>query len=390
MKKFNRNILLFLFVMLFLVCGIRGEYIKSLKEESFKLRTGIYYGNPDSISSFINKVDNLTTADLRYHDEMLDLESVKKNLLGTRVVMTEDATVVKAASGSLFDPYQEANAAEITEKADEIQRIRMLAEVNGAKFLYCPAPGKGVFEAAPANIANYDRIYYKKIREELTARDIATLDFLEAFSTQGIEGKELFFRTDHHWKPAIGLAACQAICSELRDRYGFDVQEDLICIENYDVNTYKDWFLGSYGKKAGRLFTWEGAEDFDVIAPRFRTDFTETVSGREEARTGSFSDTMIYQEKLEKNPYHINNYAAYSGGDFHLQVIQNNLQPERAKILVIRDSFACVVTPFLALQAGELHVVDARNEEFVTGEAVNLETYIKETKPDYVLVLKAF
>ena len=52
----------------------------------------------------------------------------------------------------------------------------------------------------------------------------------------------------------------------------------------------------------------------------------------------------------------------------------------------IRDSFACTVTPFLALQAKELHVIDVRNYSYYVGEKINVYDYIEEIQPDYVIV----
>ena len=85
--------------------------------------------------------------------------------------------------------------------------------------------------------------------------------------------------------------------------------------------------------------------------------------------------------------YHQNPYTVYSGGDHRLQIIRNNLNPKGKKMLIIRDSFACSVTPFLSLQAGELHLCDMR--DFLKGEKMNLASYIEQLKPDYVMILFA-
>lgn len=389
-KRINPYILLFICAMLFLAAGFRGEFFRQTKANLADLRTGLDYGNADSISSFIDKTDKLATETLRYHNRMLDLDSAKENLLGTRIVSTEDATVVKTDSGRLIDPYQELKEDSIKEAADEVQRIQQLADNIGAEFLCCSVPWGGVYETTPPNIPNYDRAHYDAFTEEIRGRNIPYLGMVEVFREQGLPEETLFFRTDHHLQPAAGFAVYQAICKELHDRYGFQPDQEAVDGSNYKTDTYENWFLGSYGKKVGRFFTWDGAEDFEVITPDFPTDFTETVAGREEIRTGAFEETMLYPEYLGKDYYHAKNYCVYSGGDFHLQVIRNNLRPEGPKILVVRNSFACVVTPFLALQAGELHVIDDRDAEHVFGPKADLESYLDGVKPDYVVVLKAF
>jgi hypothetical protein len=112
----------------------------------------------------------------------------------------------------------------------------------------------------------------------------------------------------------------------------------------------------------------------------------ESQPFKDQVREGRFEDTVLYSENLERDYYGKNPYATYSGGDFRLQIIRNNLNPEGARILVVRDSYACVVTPFLALNASEVHVCDVRDFDFV-GEKLNIADYIQEIHPDYVLVV---
>lgn len=108
---------------------------------------------------------------------------------------------------------------------------------------------------------------------------------------------------------------------------------------------------------------------------------------KNEKRNGKFEDTVLFLENMKKDSYGVNTYATYSGGDFRLQIMKNNLNPNGKKILLIRDSYACVVAPFLALQTSELHICDMRNYEYYVGNKLNAEEYIKQIKPDYVLVL---
>ena len=90
---------------------------------------------------------------------------------------------------------------------------------------------------------------------------------------------------------------------------------------------------------------------------------------------------------MKRDYYNINTYATYSGGDFRLQIMKNNFNTNGKKILLIRDSFACVVAPFLALQLSELHICDIRDGDDYAGNIINIKDYIKEVEPDYVVVI---
>ena len=71
-----------------------------------------------------------------------------------------------------------------------------------------------------------------------------------------------------------------------------------------------------------------------------------------------------------------------------MQIMQNHTNPDGPKILLIRNSFSCVVSPFLALQASELHLVDDRDGTYPQGEKVNIEEYIEQEQFDYVIEIK--
>lgn len=70
-----------------------------------------------------------------------------------------------------------------------------------------------------------------------------------------------------------------------------------------------------------------------------------------------------------------------------MQIFRNNLSSDGKKILVFRDSFFNPVAPFLALNTQELHTCDVRSYGEYVGEKIKAEQYIKQIKPDYVIVL---
>lgn len=200
--------------------------------------------------------------------------------------------------------------------------------------------------------------------------------------------KESYFVTDHHWKPEVGFWASGEICKALEEMYGFEFNDAYTDISNYNVEIYEDWFLGSYGKQTGCYYSGKGLDDIALITPKFETNLTEEQPFKQSVRTGSFQESALYMENLrEKDPHVLNPYVVYGGGDFRLQILHNNLNPGGKKFLIIRDSTASVVTPFLSLNAGQLHIMDIRDGESYVGEKLNVYEYIEQIDPDYVMVL---
>ena len=389
MKKGIGNSIVFICAMVFLITGLTGRgMIRGMRQ----ILTEVHQDrtldiNIERFSAWLERIDEVLEESLSYHDWLLDLDSIKQNLEGTRIVVKPDMTVVKTQADRLASFQEEQTIEMIQNNAAYFENIQKIAEENGARFLCCPVPQKAIFETPPSNIVNYNRSNYEKTLKQLEQRQIPYLDLCNHFNEES-EG-DLYFVTDHHWKPLTGFDVSRAICEKLQQLYGFNYQKKYTDLSSYEVKTLRNWFLGALGKKTGRFFVWSAAEDFDLIIPKFETELTEEIPAMNQIRKGDFQDVIFDQKFLIKDYYHSNTYAAYSGGDHRLQIYRNHKMPEGPKIVVVRTSYACVVTPFLALQFSQLHLIDDREGNYPEGDIINLEDYLKTEKPEYVLVIES-
>lgn len=389
MKKFNKNIILFIAVFLFLITGLCSKRLAvNLFHSLENLCRNVVSGKGDAFQTFTEELDRSSEM-LKYHNEMLDISSAKNNLSGARIVFDSEMTIVKADSGVLLGymsttPYSEEF---LQDEVDNIKYYQTLAEANGAGFLYCERAEKSSYETLPPNYISYTAQYKKDLFQAILDNDIPCMSSSALFEEYGMAGEDIFFKTDHHWTPKAGFLVHSGICEKLQELYGFEYNAQYTDLGNYIIETYENWFLGGYGKKCGAYFAGNRVDDFDLITPKFETNFTEEIPTINSTRSGSFEDTMLHKRHLAKGYYEYNAYAAYSGGDFRLQKITNNNLEDGKKIVVIRNSFACVVTPFLALHAKELHVIDLRSGSYPVGEIIDIEAYIREIQPDYVIYL---
>ncbi len=382
MKKFNINCIVAVFAAIFILTGISRSYLGGLKtglvDMFLSVKSLDMAGLVDAEASIESASERLRT-----HGIMMDVDSIRNNLLGTRVVFKDDITVIKANSGSLI---RKSSGFETETSVERIQQIKTIAEDNGAAFLYCNVPKKNLYETGPSNVGDYYQESHNLFISEIDKARIPVLDFSKMFEENNVSGRDVYFYTDHHWKPIYGFMAATAICEELSKRYGFAYDEYYTDIRHYNIQNYANWFLGSYGKKVGRYFTWHGADDFELITPNFETSLIEERPLENKRREGTFEETVLFLSHLEKNYYHKNTYWTYSDGNHGLQIVKNNLNLNGKKILIVRDSFACVVTPFLSLQTKELHVCDIR-DNVIKEERINIDRYIREQKPDYVILI---
>ena len=386
--KFNKNIIVFVVVMVFLLAGFTMQYYDDLKYEliSFAVQNA---DAAEDLPTLLSNIDEISTDKLRYHNAMMDLDSVKQRLLNTRVIKKSDTSmIVRTDCDSLIELQTERFTTEnISAIVNNIAQLQAHAQSNGAEFLYVVAPRKTNAMEVPENVTDYRKENVAALIDELEKQKVNTLDLCQILDEEGRLDENLFFRTDHHWRPEVGFWAAGEICRDLNERYGFEYDTSCTDLSNYNITVYEDSFLGSYGKKVGSYFVSGGAEDFALITPKFKTDFRVSLPRDDEVQTGSFQDAILYKQHLGEDPYQYNQYAAYINGTIPHQTIKNNLNQEDEKIFIIQDSFGCVVTPFLSLQCSELHNVDIR--DFFVGEPENVHDYIETFKPDYVILLYA-
>ena len=387
MRKFNANSIVALFAIVFILLGLGGTCIKRLGFASLELVSALGQGDTAAVLEYRSAVDDITGKGLSYHAMLMDIDSARNNLLGTRVIVKDDSTVIKAVSGKLMEQVERVDDEDIDDAVARIRELQAVAEEHGAGFLYCAAPRKELYEETPGNATNAFKDNYERFVMALRSAGIPLLDCSLVLEEPPLRPEDAFFITDHHWKPTVGFAVAGSICERLASLYGFSYDERLTDLSNYTVTTYPNWFLGSLGKKVGTYFTWQGADDFDLITPDFETAFIEEQPMKGEVRRGAFEDTVLDMANMEKDHYGLIPYATYCGGDYRLQIFTNLQKPDGKKILLVRDSYASVVAPFLALQASELHICDVRDYEYFVGDKLDLGAYISQIEPDYVIVL---
>ena len=180
---------------------------------------------------------------------------------------------------------------------------------------------------------------------------------------------------------AAAAAALAAACTpSIRVEVTNATDTALLEEDNWDRQVLEDFFLGSQGKRVGSLYA--GVDDITLYTPKFDTELTYTCPVYAMERSGPFSESVCFPERVARRDWFGENpYVYYAGGDYPLASIVNHKNPSGPRIVLLRDSFACALTPFLALSCSELTTVDLR---YFSGDL--LET-IAGLEPDLVLTL---
>jgi len=249
-------------------------------------------------------------------------------------------------------------------------------------LIYIQTPYKinNVNSFIPEGTSDYTNENANNLLQTLQINGITVFDLRNIIIKENVDHYSLFYRTDHHWKPEAGLWASWQVSKFLENEYALDMERELLNPILFSTQLISKSFLGSQGMKIGLNFIQP--DDFSILYPNYKTQFILLKPSDNLNLNGSFSDVMFDQKKLLNVDIISQNYYGaflFSGGP--LLQIKNIVTKNTNKILIIKDSFANVVIPFLSLVVGEIDVIDLRS---FTG---SLETFIKEEEPDIVIIM---
>lgn len=257
---------------------------------------------------------------------------------------------------------------------------------EGVDFLYVQLPFKvqpakfGGDRELPVYVHDYANENADRFVETMRAANIACYDTRDEFFGSGLSMKELFFKTDHHWSIKGAFLGTGLIANYLNENYGFDIPEGLYSEENFVRTTYPKSFIGSMGRRVGRIYG--GIDDFTLYSPDFETDITVTkIEGISEVTTrGAFEDVVLEMQYIDNPDPTTNRYAVYHGDYQELRFV-NNLVDNDNSVLIIKDSFGLPVYSFLSLGIHEVRAIDMRIFE------KNVLEYAAEYHPDLVILM---
>ena len=271
---------------------------------------------------------------------------------------------------------------DVTDKAVKVDALRDYLESKDIKFFYEALPYKNspYDNQVPFGLYDYGNENQMNMTTELANRGVKILDMVSAMNeyTDG-DWYSAYFKTDHHWKPETAFWAYTKTAQYLHDEYGYELDEQSMDFDNYNKDVYKDWFLGSQGKKTGRYVA--GLDDISIIYPKWDTKMSVTIPTEGIVREGTYREAVFDERCLEKDYYNISTYTAYLGNMLDLCEQRNPSAVNHAKVLVIKDSFAIAMTPYLSFMFDEVDVIDLRYYEKGT-----LKEYIDKTSPDVVIM----
>nr|WP_275983698.1 DHHW family protein [Paenibacillus hamazuiensis] len=186
--------------------------------------------------------------------------------------------------------------------------------------------------------------------------------FVDVYSALDAEREQpIFYKTDHHWTTKGAYYAYRELCR----RMGIVPQDE----DSFDIHQVADEFYGSLYSKSG--FRHLQPDRIDLYLPKKDSKIKVSYVGE-----GRISDSLYELDNLRKK----DKYAVFLNGNHALVRIATD-GPADKKLLVVKDSYANSLIPFLAKHFGEIDVVDLRYAD------KSLITLVQERQIQDMLIL---
>lgn len=343
MKKLNINAtvaVFLLFIVSFFVISFTTEDKVFSEEENRYLQGMPAFSWEDVFSGdFMMDFETYITDQFPLRDTWVALKSKVESLLGKQ----ENNGVYFASDGSLINRLETPDFSRVD---TNIAAINKLIENMNIPVYLAVIPDAGLVwsEKLPNGAPNYDQLQLLSyINTNLTS------GYIDIYSTlEEHEDEYIYYRTDHHWTTYGAYLAYVA----LGEAMGFDALP-------YPDETD---FVASVGGFYGTIYSSSGVRDVEA-------DIVDLVVNDENMTVWVNNGTGFIEKDMYEMSYadEKDKYMLFFEGNQPIIKIEGEGE---GKLLIIKDSFANSLAPFLAQNYAEVHMIDLR--------------FMKESVADYV------
>ena len=211
------------------------------------------------------------------------------------------------------------------------------------------------------------------LSDELSKGFSDTVNFLDLRSAieSHMNEKDMYFYTDHHWKPKAAYYAYSAIIENLGDEFT-DIGQPL-SMSAYSWVEDTTPFYGSEARKVCK----SNVSKVDTITI---TEKKAEEKPLEISYRGKSNQPLFNMEILKKEDVYTNRYVSYFSGDVPEGIIRNPNMKNGKKVLILKDSYANAMIQFLLSHFEETRILDLRHYKHMS-----VKDYIDKNDIDAVV-----
>ena len=305
-------------------------------------------------SSFMDSVESYIGDHFPLRKQFISLYNATQYGMGKRDVggnyssTPAEGGVYFGRDGHLYEVLLPDRTGIFEENAQALVNFAKAVDVP-VYILPAPSGSQEQSEKLPLFAPNHSQREELQRLRELAGDEAVVVDTFDALSS--ING-DYYYKTDHHWNTFGAYAAYQVLCSEM----GLTATP----MDSYDFRTVTQPFYGTLYSKA---VSWFQQPD-RMYLPELKQpqQITQYVNGTE-PREG-----IYWEEYLDQK----DKYSVYLGGNRGVDVVKNADVTNGRKLLILKDSYANSMIPYLSTNFSEIHLIDLRYYNF------NVYDYMEE------------
>ncbi|MEK4509915.1 DHHW family protein [Paenibacillus sp. FSL K6-2524] len=349
-----------LFIMSFLFFFLPKSYFSDTENRPLQKVPQFTWDNLWS-KKFSEETESFVTDHFPFRDKWVAVKSTMEQLR----LQQENNGIYKGHDGYLFEKFGKPDYEVVSKYTEAVKTFAINHPDSKMTFMLAPT-SIGVYpERLPWLASAYPQAEVNGFIGEQLKDSLSFMDGFDFLVPAAHDPTQIYFRTDHHWTTYGAYLAYQAYAEKM----GWKAKQE----SEFTIESVTDSFLGSYHTR-GQFSRLEG-DTIQVYLPKQPTPSEMYIADTDETISGLYDSS--YLEKKDK-------YSYFLGGVHALMTITSQLEPadiEQQKLLVIKDSYAHSVLPFLALHVPEIHVIDLR---YYNG---NISEYMTANEISDVLML---
>ena len=254
---------------------------------------------------------------------------------------------------------------EVEEDLDEKKFLKKMEKINALKkaidipldIMLIPTKSTIVEEFLPYGAPVIDEI---KLLEDIEAKLDRSIGLFSPLKTFKNSSEKVYYKTDHHYTSLGAYLGYSYYMEQIGEKpYDLDFFEREIVTED---------FLGSLFRKSS--YYSGKSESIEKFIPKEKI-VLDILKNEKDQLEDLYDESFL--EKSDK-------YSFFLGGDHPLLDIKTSLK-DKDTLLIVKDSFANSLIPFLSLHYGRIIVIDPRYFN------IPLEDYIGDKDIDRILYL---
>lgn len=208
-------------------------------------------------------------------------------------------------------------------------------------LMIIPSTGYIMSDKLPENHKEYlDEQYFETIQQNLG--DMKFISVMNAFKLAAQSGDQLYYRTDHHWTTPGAYLAYLQYCKSTGLTQTPEEAFEKTTVTGFYGTTYSTSAL--WNTPPDNIEFWENRSNLGAVSVKI----TEGTTTKE-------NDSYFFLSHLEE----ADKYPTFLDGNHALVEIKNK-NAQGGKLLVIKDSFAHAMVPFLSENYSDIIMVDLR------------------------------